>query len=276
MLGRKNIRPIKPLLKALARYGVTLHTQIVLVPGENDGKRLEESYRFLKSLYPKVQSVSVIPMGVTGHREGLYAAPEFGQQQADDAIRQVEKWQAECRRRWHTGFIYASDEMFLMAKKPLPEAGYYDGYPQIENGVGLITSFDDEFEQALAKQAKAKPKYKECTIITASAFYAHIEKYAKAISQRYSIKINTICAKNSFFGGKVNIAGLLTGSDIVAAAKGHVLGEAVVLSANVLRDGEDMLLDDMRATELEQALGCPVAFAPSDGDGFLSSFLRID
>jgi len=274
MLGRENILPIQPLLKKLARYGVSMHTQIVLVPGENDGEYLEESFRYLKSLYPKVQSVSVIPVGLTAHREGLPELAEVTKEKADEIIKQIGSWQAECRKKIGIGFIYASDEMYLIADRPLPDNDYYDGYPQIENGVGLVTKFEEEFWQALMQTEKASPEFKHCNIITAGAFFPNIQKYAEAISEKYGMKIDVILAKNRFFGGKVNVTGLLTGSDIIAAAKGRDLGEAVFLSANVLRDGEEVLLDDLRPSDLSEQLKCKIVFSPSDGSGFLESFFK--
>ena len=273
MLGRENIRPIKLLLKKLARAGVTMHTQIVLVPDMNDGAYLEESFRFLKSLYPKVQSVSVIPVGLTAHRERLSDLREATKEDAIDIVENIAKWQAECRKAFGIGFIYASDEMFIKAERPMPKAEYYDGYPQIENGVGLVTQFDDAFWNALEQTKKAVPKYRHCTVITAGAFYSFILRYAKAIEKKFGMRIDVICARNQFFGGQVNVAGLLTGSDLIAAAKGKDLGEAVFVSENTLRDGEDVLLDDIRPEELSARLNCRVKFTPSEGESFLKMFI---
>ncbi len=274
MLGRENILPIQPLLKKLARFGVTMHTQVVLVPGENDGAYLEETVRFLKSLYPKVQSVSVIPVGLTAHREGLTHLSEVTPEKAKDIIKSINKWQTENRKKFGRGFVYASDEMYLIAGQPLPDSVYYDGYPQIENGVGLVTKFEDEFWDAFEEWETAEPRYQHCSIITAGAFYPNIKKYAEAISEKFNTRIDVILAENRFFGGKVNVAGLLTGSDIVTAAKGKDLGQAVCMTANVLRDGEDILLDDIRPNELAKKLECAVAFVPSDGAGFLEAFIK--
>ena len=274
MLGRESIRPIQPLMKKLARYGVNMHAQVVLIPGVNDGKYLERTVQFLMSLYPKVHSLSVIPVGLTEHREGLPELREVDADFAKETIEKVAGWQEECRRKMGKGFVYASDEMFIKASLPLPNREYYDGYPQIENGVGLITKFDDEFWQAMDAASKADPKYKKCTIITAGAFYPNIMRYAQAINDKLNTNINVLKARNVFFGGQVNVAGLLTGSDLVAAAKGKELGEAVIISENILRDGEDVLLDDMRPEALEAELNCRVEFAPSEGEGFLNMFIE--
>lgn len=276
MLGRENILPIKPLMKKLARYGVTMHTQIVLVPGMNDQARLAESYRFLKKLYPKVQSVSVIPVGLTARRKGLDPLPAVSEKMASAVIDMVDGWQKECRKSFGTGFIYASDEMYIKANRPMPKSDYYDGYPQIENGVGLVTQFDDAFWQAMEAAPNTSPRFKRCTVITGKAACRRQKAYTQAINQKFGTDIRVICAANRFFGGGVDVAGLLTGSDILAAAEGQDLGEAVYLSQNMLREGEDVFLDDMTIAGLEARLGCGVVMAPSEGGDYLETFLRTN
>ncbi|MEX1308453.1 MAG: DUF512 domain-containing protein, partial [Eubacteriales bacterium] len=254
MLGREKIRPIKPLLRKLARFGVNMHAQIVLVPGVNDGDYLKESYRFLKSLYPKVQSVSVIPLGLTAHREGLVELSEVTEEKAAFLIDRISQWQEECRKEFGTGFVYASDEMFIKAKRAMPKRDYYDGYPQIENGVGLVTKFDDEFWMAMNKTKQAEPRFAHCSIISGEASYRYVKEYAQAINQRFGTDIKVICAKNNFFGGGVNVTALLTGSDVLTATEGKELGEALFITAYAFREGENVMLDDITITDLEQRL----------------------
>jgi putative radical SAM enzyme (TIGR03279 family) len=274
MLGNKKARPIKPLLKAFARSGITMHTQIVLCRGINDGDHLKKSYDFLKDLYPHVQSVSVIPVGLTGHREGLYPLSDITKIEAENIIKVIEKWQEECRSKIGTGFVYASDEMYLKAKMDIPSAEKYDGFPQIENGVGLVAKFEQEFYERFNSLKDEKPKFRKSSLVTASAFYPFVKKYLKEIEKRFNIEIKCYKAQNVFFGGKIDVAGLLTSSDIIKVLKDKELGEALYISSSLLRENENVLLDNVSVKDLSNSLACEIIEIPVLGDKFLESFLN--
>jgi len=273
MLGNEKAKQIKPLLKKLAKYGITMHTQVVLLSGINDGKRLEETYRFLKGLYPKVKSLSVIPVGLTGHRDGLYPLKDISKDEATRIIESIEIWQNECRRKFGTGFVYASDEMYLKARKEIPKAEMYDGFPQIENGVGLIAKFEEEFFKALNQKDERTSRFEKCSVLTGSAFYPYIKGFVKEIVKKFEIDIECFEAKNSFFGGAVDVAGLLTSEDIEKALRGKDIGEALFISESLLRDGEGVFLDDKSIKDLSKALHCEIIETPVLGDKFLEAFL---
>ncbi len=276
LMGNENARPIKPLLKRLKCMGVEMHTQIVLLSGINDGAELEKTYRFLRRLYPGVKSVAVIPVGLTEHRDGLYPLTPISKKEAANALETVHEWQAACRKKTGYGFIYAADELYIKAGLPLPDAEAYDGFPQIENGVGLIAKFGQEFEQELERIKSAAARYHSCAVLTGEAVYPYLKKHTDAMNQRLNANIDCIAVKNGFFGGGVDVTGLLTGQDLIRKLKAKPDYDAVFISESMLRDGELVFLDDMTITELEKQIGIKVEISPVRGDEFLRAFLKAE
>ena len=276
LLGNDRARPIKPILRRLKRFGVEMHTQIVLLSGINDGEVLHQTYRFLKRLYPQVQSVAVIPVGLTGHREGLYPLQPISRQDAIETLKVVHDWQTTHRKKTGKGFIYAADELYIKAGEALPDADDYDGFPQIENGVGLIAKFMQEFEQELATIDKAEPCYNKTAVLTGEAVFPYVKQCIDQINEKYQTKILCISAKNGFFGGGVDVTGLLTGNDVAEQLNGMPKFDAVYLSESMLKDGETVFLDDITVAELEAKIGAKVEISPVRGDEFLHAFLKAE
>ena len=273
MLKNPNALGICEKIKKLTENGIEINCQIVLVKNVNDGKHLDKTIRDLERFFPMMHSLSVVPMGLTAHRENLFKAEAFTKEDSENVIRQVEKIQDEFYKKHGLRIVYLADEFYIKAELPLPGQDYYEGFPQIENGVGLMTSLITEVEdELLIKKDGIKPGKK--SIITGECAYKHIKMLAEKISALYPVEINVICAKNNLFGGHVSVTGLLGGKDIINAAKGQDLGEKLILSRSVLRAEGDLFLDDLTPADLEKELNIKIEFNDCNGKDFVEKILN--
>ena len=273
MLKNPNASGICERIKKLTENGIEINCQIVLVKNVNDGEHLDKTIRDLERFFPMMHSLSVVPMGLTAHRENLFTAEAFTKEDSEKVIRQVEKIQDEFYKKHGLRIVYLADEFYIKAELPLPGQDYYEGFPQIENGVGLMTSLITEVEdELLIKKDGIKPGKK--SIITGECAYKHIKMLAEKISALYPVEINVICAKNNLFGGHVSVTGLLGGKDIINAAKGQDLGEKLILSRSVLRAEGDLFLDDLTPADLEKELNIKIEFNDCNGKDFVEKILN--
>ncbi len=251
-------------LKTLYDGGIHMNGQIVLVPGVNDKAALDKTIRDLSAYAPYMQSVSVVPVGISRHREGLPKLSSFDKESAIEVLGQVSAWQEKLLAEIGTRFIYAADEFYLLAEEPIPPADCYEGYAQIENGVGLLRSLEDEFKEALAESPHADARH--ISIITGVAAAEHMKKLSRLAMEKFpQLHIDVHCIINHFFGEKITVAGLLTGQDIAAQLRGKHLGEAAYIPSAMLRSGTDVFLDDMTVPQLSQKLGTPIFTVECDG-----------
>ncbi len=255
--------------------GIVMNGQIVLCKGINDGAELESSIEKLSRYLPYLQSVSVVPVGLTEHREGLYPLEPFTREDAQKVLDLIHRWQDRLYREQGTHFIHAGDEWYLLAGRELPDAENYDGYLQLENGVGMVRLFREELAEALAQRRDEKPvAARKVTIATGTLAAPILREAADQIEAVYSgIKIQVIPVENHFFGERITVAGLLTGQDLKKQLTGRNLGDELLLTENMFRDGEEVFLDDMTAEELSGALQVPVTIVKSDGKAFLKAVL---
>jgi putative radical SAM enzyme (TIGR03279 family) len=274
LLGNDNAKDIKKILRKFAQHKIMMQTQIVLCKGINDENVLEESVKFLSGLYPYVQSISVIPVGMTQFRDRLYDISDFSGADARKVVKTVEKWQSAFRKKRGVGLVYASDEMYIKAGLKVPEFDSYDGFPQIENGVGMIAKFEREFNDALSGLIDAKPMYNKVSMVTGEAFYEYLEKYCNKVCKTYDIDINCYAVSNSFFKGKIDVAGLLTSADIQRTLSGVDIGDVAMISATMLKENEPVFLDDVSITQLSKTLGCEIKAVPNDGYAFINSLFE--
>lgn len=260
-------------LNRLADAGIKLNTQLVLCPGINDGKELEYSLSELGKLYPAVQSIACVPVGLTKHREGLYPLEAYNEKTAAAVIDTVDDFNAHFKFFKGETIAFAADEFYLCAGREIPEADYYGEYPQLENGVGMWRLLEDEFKSALEDSEYELTDNRNITAVTGAAAYPLIKKLALSAEKKYDkLKINVIKINNDFFGESVTVAGLLTGRDILAQLKGEGLGDELIIPDSALRDGEDVFLDDMTVAELSEKLGVPVTSCVADGYELLEKF----
>ena len=274
MMKNKRAGAVLSYLPRLAEAGIELHCQIVLCRGLNDGAELDRTMRDLAALSPAVDSVSVVPAGLTDHRDGLYPLSPFTPDECAAVIRQVDAFAAECLSKHGSRIFFCADEFYLSAKLPIPDEDYYEGYPQLENGVGMIRSTLEDFRFALADAPEPDPSAppRTVTIATGVAAEGLMRELARMTHEKYPhLTVNVRAIKNDFFGHSVTVSGLLTGQDLRAQLSDLELGEALLIPSSSLRAGEDVFLDDMTVTDLSKALAVPVI--PTDESNLLSEML---
>lgn len=263
----------------LMEADIRMNGQIVLCKGLNDGKELEYSIRELMKYIPNLESVSVVPVGLTKYREGLYPLEPFDGEEAAAVIDMIEGFQRECFAEFGIHFVHASDEWYILAGRELPEAERYDGYLQLENGVGMLRLMMDEFEEEMARRKKEDgfPDFRpgrELSIATGKLAFPYIQRMARGLEESCpGLEIRVYPITNHFFGELITVSGLLTGQDLLAQLRGKALGQCLLLPENVLRSGEDVFLDDCRLPELEKALQVPINIVKSSGKDFVESIL---
>ena len=258
-------------LYRLAKGGIKLNCQIVLCPGVNDGSALEFSLKELYSLGEGLLSVACVPVGLTRYREGLYPLVPYNQQTAGEVLDILERWGEKWKAERGSRTVYASDELYLIAKRPIPPLEFYEDFPQIENGVGMLRNLQDEFDWAL-EDLELPEKPRKVTIPTGECGYAFLNQLLDGLREKcHNCTIELLPVHNDFFGGTVNVTGLLTGQDLLKNLKGRDLGDEVLLSSNMLRAGEDVFLDDMTLEELSSALGVPIRRVENTGEALAAA-----
>lgn len=269
MLSNRFAGRLYSIMQKLAQNGIRMNCQIVLCPNINDGKELDRTLSDLAALSPYVSSISVVPVGLSGHREGLYPLIPYTYESANALVEQVSEHQRRFSEKLGTSLVYISDEFYLMAKRPLPKEEEYEGYPQIDNGVGLITSMQTEFDDALADIEPAK-KNRSVSIATGYLAYDFICSLAKKLEDKFDgLKIDVYRIKNNFFGGEVSVSGLVCGTDILSQLEGKNLGEALYIPASMLRADDDVFLDDISLSQLSEKLGMDIIPVLNDGYDFV-------
>ena len=278
MMKNKRSGEVLSYLKRLADAGIKLRGQIVLCKGVNDGAELDRSMNDLYKLYPQLDSVSIVPAGLTKFREGLYYLEPFTSEECTKVIEQVKNFGDMCLVHCGERVFYCSDEFYLTAGIDIPDYDYWGEFSQIENGVGMIASFEHEFNMALETLSdEEKLITKNISVATGEAAYGMMKRLAdKLTSVCTNLKINVYCVKNEFFGGEVTVTGLLTGKDIISQLKGKDLGDTLFMSKNVLRSEGDLFLCGTTPEDVSRELGVPLCFNDNDGGEFLFSLLDIE
>lgn len=260
-------------IKQLYDGGITMNGQIVLCKGWNDGEELEKTIHDLSAFLPLMQSVSVVPVGLTKYREGLEALDPFDKEDSLKVLEIIHRWQGILRKHYHTRFIYASDEWYIKAELPIPTAEAYEDYPQIENGVGMLRSMQDEFDEYM-KTLTGDDRQKQLSIATGVLASPYIKEMTNRITELYpNIKVTVYTIINQYFGTNITVAGLLTAGDIIDQLKGQELGDFLLLPEVLLRNGETILLDDLTIQDIEIALQTNIRIVQSDGTSFIDSIL---
>lgn len=270
LLGNKAAAKGLEYMEQFARAGLVMNCQIVVCPGLNDGEQLTRTMHDLAQM--GIASCAVVPVGVTKYRRGLYKMPAVDAAAAGAILDRVLPFGEECLHRFGTRLFFCADELFLKAKRPLPDEAYYEGYVQLENGVGMLRSMEREFTAALSMAEGTGGPYSIATGCLAAPF---ITSLAQRVQERFPAAEGKVYAiENRFFGTSIDVAGLVTATDIMEQLKGKELGARLLLSANMLRHGGDVFLDDYRVCDVEDALGVPVTMVPSDGFSLLDAILE--
>lgn len=257
MLRKESSPDVMQQLKTLALGRITIHAQIVICPGVNDGKHLEQTIHDLASLYPAVASIGVVPVGLTKHRLPGLKTMAIDTVGAKRIIQQVKRWQYRLRDDLGTKLVWVSDELYLAAGVHVPSASSYEGFPQIENGIGLVRQFIDDARKTSHRLPEKAEKPVKATLVTSTLSSKIFEDFATDLNNVKNIEVSVAPIVNEFFGDSVTVAGLLTGQDIKNQLQGKELGDVVVIPSVMLRDG--VFLDDMTVDELSYSLGSRVA-----------------
>ncbi len=253
--------------------GIEMNGQIVLCKGVNDKAELERTISDLSNYLPYMQSVSVVPVGLSKFREGLYPLEPFTKEDAIEVLETIHKWQDRLYQSYQNHFVHAADEWYILAGYPMPKAERYDGYPQYENGVGMVRLFQDELEEEL-RQTKGDARIRKISIATGVLAYSYLKEAVWEIQKKYpQIEIFLYSIENHFFGEQITVAGLLTGTDLIAQLSRKELGDELLLPDVMLKADEAVFLDDITLEELENALQVKVNIVKSSGQDFFRSVI---
>lgn len=280
MMKNKNAGESLKIIKRLADAGIQMNTQLVLCPGINDGAELRRSIEELSALYPSVQSIAAVPVGLTKYRDGLEKLEPYSKETAGDVIDIIEEYSEKFRKDFGVGLCYPADEFFIKAERDLPGADYYDDYPQLDNGVGLVRSFYDDFLDEL-DYISENPTNKKVTLATGADFYPYLSELCKKAERKFGIKINVQKIINNFFGETITVSGLITGIDLYEQLKDLDLGDCLLLPSSMISDytnhteNKNKFLDDMTVEELEEKLNVKIMLTSGDGGQLLRDILGV-
>ncbi len=275
MLRNRFAGDILKKMRRIADAGLSMNAQIVLCRGINDGAQLEKTISDLYELYPALKSLSVVPVGLTKYRKDLFPLKPFDRASAIEALRVIHSARKRFFAESGTHFVHASDEWYLLAGTGLPKDEEYDGYPQLENGVGMLRLLKEEFNEALRK--KKRPLFmrnRKVSIATGRLAAPFIEELCKKAERRFDgLKTRVYPIRNDFFGEQITVSGLVTGKDLICQLKGRDLGSKLLLPSNMFRAGEKVFLDDVSAQEVSDTLHCPIHIVKSSGGDLLDALL---
>ena len=260
-------------IKSLKDGGITMNGQIVLCKGWNDGEELEHTIHDLAAFLPELQSVSIVPVGLTKFREKLEKLEGFSKEDSLVVLDTIHRWQNIFLSHYETRLIYASDEWYITAELPIPEEDAYEGYPQLENGVGLIRSLQNEFNEYY-DEITGDNRSKTISLATGILAAPYLKQMVSKLAIKFpKIKIEVYTIINHYFGNDITVAGLITGGDIISQLTKQPLGEYLLLPDVLLRNGETVLLDDITVSDMENALQTKIHIVQSDGKSFIDSII---
>ena len=264
-------------LKKIERFhegGIQMNGQIVLCKGVNDGAELDRTISDMTKYLPNLQSVSVVPVGLTKFREGLYPLEPFTSEDAKEVLAIIEKWQEKIYAEYGMHFIHASDEWYILAGRELPEESRYDGYLQLDNGVGMIRLLMEEFVEAL-NELEGDDREIEVSMATGVLAYDYLKMLVDKLTEKFpNVKVHLYKIINHFFGENITVAGLITGQDLLAQLKNQELGSCLLLPCNMLRSGEEVLLDDVTLSQIKETLQVEVDIVKSSGQDFINAIIE--
>ena len=262
-------------IDTLYEAGIRMNGQIVLCKGVNDGAELDRSIRDLMKYQPYMESVSVVPVGLSKFREGLYPLEPFTKEDACELLDLVHSWQKVSMEQYGTHFIHASDEWYLLAERELPQEDNYDGYIQLENGVGMLRLLQEEFSEALSDATGNAGLEKEVSIATGRLAAPFLEELVGKLEEKYPhVRVHVYPIRNDFFGEMITVSGLLTGQDLKKQLSVVPLGEKLLLPCNMVRSEEQDFLDDVTVEELEKTLQVPIVIVKSSGKDLLDAIIN--
>lgn len=275
MLGNPRAADSLRFLPMLTEAGIRVNTQLVLCPGINDGAALERSLSDLERLYPGLGSIALVPVGLTGHREGLYPLRPYTREEARGVLAMAERFQGEMLRKHGSRIAFPADEFFLLAELPIPGAEYYEEFDQLEDGVGIYALLKQEFLDAL-EYSDGDDSPRRVSIATGTAAAPLLRELTANLGEKFPrLTVEVHGVENRLFGGAVNVAGLLCGTDLARGLRGKALGEELLIPSVMLRHERDRFLDDTTVPWLSEQLGVPVRVVDNDGGQLLDAVLGV-
>lgn len=264
------------IMRRFADAGIRMNCQLVLCPGINDGEELRRSLRDLRALAPAVQSIACVPVGVTKYRDGLPPLTIYNKETAGEAIDVINAEGDIYKEETGSRICYPADEFYVLAGRPIPDGEYYEEYDQLENGVGMLALFREEFMSAF-ESLEANEKATHCTVVTGQASYAFLRQLIDYAHEKWhNFHCDLVRIENDFFGKTITVTGLLTGTDIVAQLRGKELGDVLYIPVACLRHEQDKMLDDYTLEDIRRELGVPVELMENDGYTFLEKITGSD
>jgi putative radical SAM enzyme (TIGR03279 family) len=266
MLNNRLADRIMEQMKMLADAKIVMNCQIVCCRDINDGIELDKSIEELSELYPFVNSISVVPVGITSHREGLYSLKPYDKKSSQTLLRQVEDWQKKLKDKYGSQIIFPADELYVMAERDIPVYSMYENFPQLENGVGMLALLKNEFDRCFSEiNNTIESINRNISIVTGISAEGFINSLTEQLLTKYpGLRVNVFAIKNNFFGEKVTVSGLITGKDIIEQLDGKDLGEEVLIPSNMLRNKE-VFLDDVNVNILKSKLKTKITVVDNNG-----------
>ena len=271
LLGNKNGAKSLEYMRAFGKAGIVMNGQIVLCPGLNDGEQLQRTMEDMAAW--GFASCSIVPVGLTKYRKGLAKLRPVDREEANAVIDRVEAFGERCLEKYGSRMFFCSDELYIRSGRQLPEEEFYEGYVQIENGVGMLRSLITEFESGLRLEEALEKPVPFFTIATGVSARPYLQDLVDQAERKLGVKGQVTAIVNDFFGHTIDVAGLVTGQDLIAQLKGKELGDRLLLPINMLRHGGDVFLDDLHVSDIEAALGVPVTIVEQDGFDLLDAIL---
>ena len=274
MLNNRNAGMILDYIKYLTDNGIQVNAQIVLCPGINDGQVLDKTIKELSAFYPNLLSIAIVPVGLTKYRENLYQLEGFTPETAGALIDQVEAWQDKFHNEYGDNLVFCADEFYVKADRKIPDCTRYGNFEQLEDGIGLLAYFTLEFNKTLMKY-KPRKLEKTISVATGKSSYKFIREKADILEQTFDgLKINVYAIENNFFGPEITVTGLITGSDLISGLSNKDLGDYLVIDKKMLKDDEDIFLDNVTLDDVKKALNTRIVKSESFGNGFIKAIIN--
>lgn len=274
MLNNKNAGKIYDIIKRFHQANLEVNCQIVLVPKVNDGKELDRTLKDLAKVYPTVGSIAVVPVGITKYREKLAPVEAFNSESAKEVLEQLEAHQEKFLRELGTRLVFPSDEFYALAKREVPSYEEYEGFPQLENGVGLIRSFQHEVEEELSKLDRVVVDKKYLVATGTLAYGFIVDLFEKIKEKLRGLELEVVPITNHFFGEKITVSGLITGQDLIAQLKGRD-GDALIIPRSMMKADEYIFLDNLTLEEVEEELGMEVIVSKVEGKDIINKLIGV-
>lgn len=274
MLGNPKAKDVLKEIEEMTDHGIILHTQIVLCPDINDGAYLSKSIEDLVRFYPRIGSLAIVPIGLTRHRDGLYQVKEVTADYAREMIEWIKPWQKRFVKEVGYPFVFPADEWFVKAGVEFPPLSVYLDLPQLENGVGMVPQFLEQFEAMRLFLPDALPDPTRVTLVTATSFAPYLKSKTRTLRIK-NLDLQVVTVVNHFFGDSVTMAGLMTGGDIIKACKGRDLGSLLLIPSVALNDEQTLFLDGSTLQDIERELQVPVQPVSPDAEGLMGLLQNI-